>query len=358
MKAILTTPGEKNIVRLEDIKEPVAGGHQVKVKVIQAGIDGTDLEIVKGLYGKAPPEKKDLVLGHEAIGEVIEVGPLVEDLNKGDLVVPTVRRPCPDSCLNCSDDEPDSCLTGNYLEKGIKEADGYLSEYFVEFEKNLVKLGIAEKSVGVLVEPLSVVEKAMEQLEAVEKRIKCEPKTALVLGAGTIGILTTILFRLKGFETYALATRSKESIKAKIVKDTGATYLNADENPLEEVAKRLGNIDVIVEATGNSSLAFKAMRVLGTNGVMILLGVSTEEKTLEICSDCINLEFVLGNKAVFGSVSSNSSHFEAAVNDFLRINMKWPELLERMITRSFPLTQFQKAFEKGREDIKTVIDFA
>lgn len=358
MKAVVVTPGEKNSARLEEVEEPKVGEHQLLVKVLQVGIDGTDLEINEGLYGEPPPGKSGLIIGHEAVGEVVGVGPVVEEIKEGDLVVPTVRRPCPVGCLNCKADEPDSCLLHNYSERGIKGYDGYLCEYFVEFEKNLLKIELGEKLIGVLIEPLSVVEKAMSQLEVIEKRLRCEPKTALVLGAGPIGIFATVLLRQKGMETYSMATRPKESKKAKIIEEIGAIYLKADENSLKELPNKLGNIDIIIECTGDSSLTFQAMGILGANGVMALLGVSAGNKIFKICADCINLELVSGNKAIFGSVSSNAKHFQTAINDVLRINMRWPNLMGKTITRRFSLDQFGQALKKDRNEIKTVIEIS
>lgn len=358
MKAVAVFPGSKHSAHLVELDKPVISPFEVLVKVLKVGVDGTDFEIDSGLYGKVPKGSPYLIIGHEAVGVVDEVGSEVSGFKRGELVVPTVRRPCEENCLNCRNDEYDFCLTGNYKERGIKALHGFMSEYFIEKPDYLIKIPSKFKKIGFLLEPLSVVEKAVGQIFKIQERLTWRPQKALVLGAGPIGILTTMKLRSRGIKTYAGATRSQESVKAQLVELTGAQYINLKENSIEEFSKGVGNLDIIVEATGNSTVSFQAMSVLGTNGILALTGVSGGNKKLEICGDCLNLKMVLGNKVVFGTVNASRADFEAGVRDFEEFETKWPGLLSRMITKKLFLTEFKKSFFKDREDIKVVLEIS
>lgn len=355
MKAVAVTPGKPESARLIDVPPPVPDRHEVLVRVMQVGIDGTDMEINEGLYGEAPPGSDYLIMGHESLG-VVESAPPNSGFEPGDLVVATVRRPCPQRCLNCREGESDMCITGDYSERGIKALHGYLTEYYTEAPEYLVKVPPELRHVAVLLEPLSIVEKAITQVYRIQERMHWQPKTALVLGAGTIGLLATMLLQNLGLSTHTLATRPPGSDKAVRVELTGAEYLSSRDHSMEDIHRELGNIDIIIEATGNSTVVFEAMRILGTNGVMSLIGVTGGDKRLEVCADCLNLEFVLGNKVVFGSVNANRSYFEKGILHMIEFKQRWPRLLDSMITRRHRIEDYAEALQRQRDDIKTVIE--
>jgi threonine dehydrogenase-like Zn-dependent dehydrogenase len=324
--------------------------------VLEVGVDGTDMEVAKGLYGEAPQGSNHLIIGHESLGRVEELGPGVTQLAPGDLVVATVRRP--DDCPNCRRGEYDMCLYGNYRERGIKGLHGYMAEFYVEEPAYLVPVPEELRPVAVLLEPLSIVEKGISQAFKIQERMYWEPRRALVLGAGAIGLLATFLLRAKGMETYTLATRPKDSLKATLAEACGATYLNAGEDPIVGLSHKLGNLDLIVEATGNSSVAFQAMSVQGTNGILCLTGVSAGNRRLEVPADTLNLEMVLGNRVVFGTVNANRRHFEMGLQHLADFQARWPGLLERLFTRRLSLSQWEQALAREREDVKVVIETA
>src|SRR5438046_1706424 len=119
MKAIAVFPAKREI-KLVDHPEPkIAAPDEVKLRMLEVGVCGTDKEICSFQYGTPPAGSEYLVIGHESLAEVIEVGPAVTRLKRGDLVVPSVRRPCPhDSCPSCRQDRPDFCFTGDITERG------------------------------------------------------------------------------------------------------------------------------------------------------------------------------------------------------------------------------------------------
>ena len=204
MRALTVTPGLANSARVEDVPEPPLSDGAVKVRALALGVCGTDREIAAGDYGWAPPGKKRLVIGHESLGRVQEA-PAGLGFAVGDLVVGIVRRPDPVPCACCAVGEWDMCRNGQYTERGIKERDGYGSDYFRIEPDFLIKLDPALGMNGVLVEPTSVVAKAWDQTERIGERSRAfAPKTLLVTGAGPIGLLAAMIGQQRGLDVHVL----------------------------------------------------------------------------------------------------------------------------------------------------------
>lgn len=320
------------------------------------GICGTDRDIVDGFYGEAPEGSEYLVLGHESLCRVEALGQGVRGFSKGDLVVPTVRRNCPENCANCRAGRSDMCLTGDYKEHGIKGLHGFARELATSDSRFVVKLPPSLSEVGVLLEPMTVAEKGIAETYRLQKaREDWKPKKALMLGAGPVGLLGVALLRLMGLEVDAVATRSQESLKARLVEETGANYINAKERPLAELK---GGYDVVFEATGSTGVALEAPRLTAVNGIVSYLGLYRRgESTYDAGGAFTNL--VLGNRVLFGSVNANKSYFLTGVRDLSRVRRRWGGLLERLITRrARPEEALDEVYApQGEEGIKTVIEF-
>ncbi len=356
MRAIGVTPRQAGSARQVELPRPEAIPGVALMRVLEVGIDGTDTEINMGEYGEAPPNSDVLVIGHEALSLVERVGDGVTGFQVGDLVVSTVRRP--DGCPNCQAGESDMCLTGGYSERGIKGAHGYMADYYSEKPEFMVKIPPALRSFAVLLEPLSIVEKATTQAWEAQRRMLWQPKRAVVLGAGPIGILGTILLRLKGLEVHVYAKTAGDSLQARVVQSLGAVYESVDEHSVAALRDELGQVDFILEGTGNSGVAFQAMAALGINGVLCLTGVSGGNRTIEIPSDLINLQMVLGNRLVFGSVNANRRYFEMGVAHFAEAEQRWPGIFTRLLTRRVAFEDFKAALDRRPEDIKTLLTVA
>jgi glucose 1-dehydrogenase len=353
MRAVAVTPKQRGSARQVELPIPAVTSGMAVMRVLEVGIDGTDTEINDGLYGEAPPGSDFLVVGHEALSAVTAVGEGVRGFAPGDLVVSTVRRP--DDCPNCRAGESDMCLFGNYTERGIKGEHGYMGEYYSERPDFMIKIPPVLRSFAVLLEPLSIVEKATYQAWKIQERMLWAPKRAVVLGAGPIGILATILLRLRGLEVHVYAKSPPDSLQGHILDDLGARYRSVDDHPLTGIREELGQVDFILEATGNSSVAFQAMAQVGTNGVLCLIGVSAGNRSIEIPADVINLEMVLGNRVTFGSVNANRRYFEMGVQHFQQAERQWPGIFQRLITRRVPFADFPSALDRRPEDIKTLL---
>src|SRR5262245_50297560 len=264
MKAIAVHPGKPDSVYLASLEKPsvseVTGGRGVLVKVLRVGVDGTDKEINAAEYGAAPPGFDFLVLGHEGFGQVEAVGPNVSEVRPGDFVVATVRRP--GTSLYDLIGTNDMTTDDTYFERGISLRHGYLTEYYVDHAEFIVKVPVGLRDVGVLLEPTTVVEKGIAQAYEIQRRLRVwKPRRAAVMGAGTIGLLATLMLRLRGLDVTTFARSRKPYLNADLIESIGARYVSTTETPLLEGARMQGPFDLVFEATGASPVVFDSMRV-------------------------------------------------------------------------------------------------
>ena len=350
MKAIAVKPGVPNTVHLTELPAPnvsdIPNGHGVLVRVIRVGVDGTDKEINAAAYGQAPPGYDFLIIGHESFGQVEAVGPKVTEVKPGDYVVATVRRP--GSSIYDLIGTNDMTTDDTYYERGINLRHGYMSEYYVDDAEFIVKIPQGLKDVGVLLEPTTVVEKGIAQAYEIQRRLKVwKPKRAAVMGAGTIGLLATLVLRLKGLQVTTFGKTAKPYLNSDLIEAIGATYQSTEEVSILEGAKRSGQFDIIFEATGFSPVVFDSMQALSKNGVLVLSSVTGGDRKVEIPADKINLEFVLGNKVMVGTVNANREYFEMGVKDLAQAEAEYPGWLSRLLTHPVRgLENYQELFAK------------
>lgn len=335
MKAIAVIPGKSGSVHLAEMPRPsvneIANGRGVLVKVLRVGVDGTDKEINAAEYGAAPEGYNFLVIGHESFGQVEEVGPNVTEVRPGDYVVATVRRP--GSSIYDQIGNPDMTTDDTYFERGINLRHGYLAEYYAENADFLVKIPQGLKQVGVLLEPFTVVEKGIAQAFEIQRRLKVwRPRRAAVMGAGTIGLLATAALRMRGLEMSTFALAPKPNRNAALIEEIGGRYVVTAESPISKAAAAFGPFDIIFEATGFSPIVFESMQALGKNGVLVLSSVTGGDRKIEVPADRINLQFVLGNKVMVGTVNAGREHFEAGVRDMAQAEAEYPGWLSRLLT--------------------------
>ena len=347
MKAITVEPNKPESARLEDVPEPDLSNGSVLVEAIAVGVCGTDAEIVQGKYGWAPAGKTRLVLGHESLGRVVDPG-VRSTLKKGDLVVGIVRRPDAVPCANCAVGEWDMCTNGQYTERGIKEIDGFMSERWRIEPEYAMRIDQSLGLLGVLIEPTTVVTKAVEQVIAVGRRAFWEPETVLVTGAGPIGLLAALIAKQRGMEVHVL-DRAESGPKPELVRALGATYHTGT------VADVGFEPDVIIECTGVGQVIRDAVRGLGAGGIVCLTGVGGGGSTVGPPVADVAAAAVLKNNVVVGSVNANKRHWYKAAQVLAHADRKW---LNRLITRRERPEDFKKALERGPNDIKVVIQFA
>lgn len=340
MRALAVFP-DRRTTRVIDVAEPPAPRrHEVLVRVNEVGICGTDRDIAAFEYGEPPPGADHLILGHEAVGEVIGIGEDVTTLHIGDVVVPTVRRPCPNpSCPACRTRRQDFCTTGDFTERGIKQAHGYLTELVLDDEHDLVAVPPQLSDVAALVEPLSIAAKASEQVEAIQRRLPWERDKAriLVLGAGPVGLLGALVMTVMGLDTVVYSRGPDDSPRAEKVRALGASYLSADHTPVADIRAVTGPFDIIYEAVGVPAVAFAATEALSPNGVLILTGIPSPAEPVAMPLAQIMKSIVLTNQAIVGTVNASRSAFALAVHRLEQAMYLMPQSVRGIISNRVPL---------------------
>jgi threonine dehydrogenase-like Zn-dependent dehydrogenase len=367
MKGIAVIPGTK-MARLVDRPEPsLRAPDEVKLKVLRVGICGTDREEVAGGRSLAPEGEQDLVIGHEMFGHVVEVGRSVSRVKVGDYAVFTVRRGC-GTCLPCTMNRPDMCRTGQYHERGIWGLDGYQTEFVVDKEQYVVRVPAELKSVGVLCEPLSVAEKAIDEVVRLQTaRLPDAPSSpdwlfgrrCLVAGMGPIGLLAALALRLRGAEVYGLDIVDANTARPQWLAAIGGHYIDGRKVPVDKVDDTLGPMELIVEGTGVAALEFNLLDALAPDGAYVLTGIPGGNRPLEIPGAQLIRQLVLNNQLMVGSVNASRDHFQMAVDDLGAARLRWGNHLDKLITHWHPSSDFPAAFDHhGSDEIKAVIEWA
>ena len=347
MKAITVEPKKPGTARYEEYPEPDEQDGSVLVEGVAVGVCGTDVEIVEGKYGWAPPGKSRLVLGHESLGRVIDPGPAT-GLVKGDLVVGIVRRPDPVPCPNCAVGEWDMCQNGQYTERGIKQIDGFMSERWRIEPEYAIKVDSSLGMLGVLLEPTTVITKAWELVGAIGfgRQSFWEPRRILVTGAGPIGLLAALKGVQRGLEVHVL-DRAESGPKPELVRALGATYHTGSVTDIQPAP------DVIIECTGVGKVIGDAILGIAAGGIVCLTGIGgggAQGTTADVAAAA-----VLKNVVIVGSVNANKRHWYKAGQALALADREW---LAGLITRREKPENFKQALERQPDDIKVVIQFS
>ena len=345
MKAITVEPKKAGSARWEEIAEPDEREGSVLVEAVAVGVCGTDVEIVEGKYGWAPAGRSAWCWGMNPSAACSIRGR--SSLKPGDLVVGIVRRPDPVPCPNCAVGEWDMCTNGQYTERGIKEIHGFMSERWRTEPEYVIKVDPSLGIVGVLLEPMTVITKALEQVFLAGQRAYWEPKTVLVTGAGPIGLLAALRLSVRNLDVHVL-DRAETGLKPQLVRDLGATYhtgsvLELDFDP-----------DIIVECTGVGAVIADSIKKVGAGGILCLTGIGAGGAAVGTVADAASA-VVLKNNVIVGSVNANKRHWYKAGQNLADSNPKW---LSRLITRREKPENFQQALERQPDDIKVIIQFS
>jgi threonine dehydrogenase-like Zn-dependent dehydrogenase len=366
MKAIAVHPGTPNSIHLRDVPEPqvsdVHDGRGVKVKVLRVGVDGTDKEINAAEYGAAPVGDEYLVTGHESFGVVVEVGPNVPTtIRPGTYVVASVRRP--GSSVYGTIGLQDFTTDDVYFERGINLLHGYLTEYYVEDHQYVFPLPATLAEVGVLLEPTTVAEKGVNHAYEIQRRLKVwEPRSACILGSGTVGLLTALVARLRGLELTVYSLPRKPNRNAELIEELGGVYVSSQDSTLAEAAAERGPFDLMFDATGFSPIVWEAAEVLGKNGVLVLASITGGDRKVEINSDLINQGFVLGNKVMVGTVNASPNDFRTGVDDLIKAEAIYPGWLRKLLTHPIRglenYDEMIRTLTESRDAIKVYVEVA
>jgi glucose 1-dehydrogenase len=343
MRAVTIVPGQAGSQRLDEIREPAREQAALLVRALAVGVCGTDRELIDGDYGEAPPGAERLVIGHESLGRVIEA-PADSGFRTGDMVVGIVRHPDPVPCVNCALGEWDMCKNGLYTERGIKQANGFAAERWINKPEFTIKVNPALGLAAVLLEPASILAKAWEHIERIGRRARWAPHLVLVTGAGPVGLMAALMGVQRGLEVHVL-DRNDVGPKPRLIKELGAKHH----------LKHPGiEFDIVIECTGAPKVIAQAVAGSAPGGITCLTGLGGKAHVASLDIAALNQSLVLENRVVFGSVNANRRHYEDAAWALAHADRGW---LERLITRKVELDQWHEAYEKHEHDVKTVLCF-
>lgn len=301
----------------EEAEARPPGRGEVLFEVHQVGICGTDRELARFSFGEPPPGESHLVLGHEALGRVVETGADVRGLKPGDWVVPVVRRSCTPPCRCCAAGRRDLCLTGGYRERGITGVHGYFTSHALDAAEDLIRVPEAALDYAVLVEPLSVVEKAVE---AARRAHPERPESAVVLGAGPIGLLAAMVLHVGGMPVTVCSREDSDNPRVRWLKEAGIPYATPERPPA-----RAG---IVIEAAGNVEAAGLGLRLLGPQGVLVVIG-APEVPPIS------GYRLIVHNLTVLGVVNAAPAHFELGLSDLAKMDRRWlGQIVERRAAAS------------------------
>lgn len=369
MRAVGVFPGKQSIEVIDIPDEKIENDRDVRIHVLDVGICGTDREIARFQYGSPPAGSDYLVLGHEGLAEVVEVGAAVSEFQPGDLVVPLVRYPCPHAwCGPCRMNRADFCLSGDFTERGIKMRHGFMRPHLIERPEFLAKVPKDLRDFAVLTEPLTIAEKAFGETGRILERLPWFPETerpqplkvrgdsrALVIGAGPMGLLGAMRLRVAGYRTFVYSLEPPESLNAKLAAEAGCEYMSAKVFELNQIQKRIEHIDLVYEATGASRIAFAVLKYLGDNGIMIFTGVPALGQPIPLDADAIMRNLVLRNQLVFGTVNAGHDDYERAIHSLGEFHRRWPRILRSMIAGRYGLELVPDLLRQRPPGIKHVV---
>lgn len=367
MKAIAITPGTAGARLVERPEPALSEPDEIKLRVLRVGICGTDREELSGGRADAPAGQNELVIGHEMLGQVSALGAAVTRVKVGDHAVFTVRRGCGD-CLSCHIERADMCQSGDYCERGIKGLDGYQTEFVVDREAVVVRVPPELAAVGVLLEPLSIVEKAVDETLRLQRvrdpAAAIQPdwlwgRRCLVAGLGPVGLLAALALRLRGGEVYGLDLVEPDTPRPQWLEAIGGHYVNGKEIPAAQVAAKIGGMDVVLDASGVASLEFNLLDALARNGVYVITGIPGGDRPLEVAGAELMRQLVLDNQVMLGSVNAARGHFQMAADDLARADMRWPGQVAKLITHRLSPQAFIASKAAPPEGvIKEVVEWA
>ncbi|HEY4411512.1 MAG TPA: alcohol dehydrogenase catalytic domain-containing protein [Gaiellaceae bacterium] len=336
MQGLVTRPGVAGSTHVTEVPDVRAGRDELLLRVLEVGVCGTDREISDGEFGKPPEGVDELVLGHEVLATVAEDG---HGFSRGDLVTATVRRSCT-HCIACEDGSPDSCLTGDYSERGITRLDGFARELVAEDATQVIPIPRSLGRLGVLAEPTSICERAIRHARTIGGRHPWQLERALVIGAGAIGMLSTYLLRLDGVEVWTADLQPQVDL----VTASGARYVSTNEVPLQELRAEVGGFDLVISAVPDAQVMADTLGLLRRSGVACLLGIDGRDRKVTLDGPVIGIDAILENRVVFGSVNSHRQDWIAGVASLDRARERWPGALESFVGLRVPLDRFADAF--------------
>ena len=315
------------VMRLVNVKRPIAGPGEVVVAVRAAGICGSDLELLEGTrpstYSRYP-----VIPGHEWSGEVVDSGG-DSDLEPGDRVVAEGFRSC-GACDRCRDGHNNLC-TAPYAETGFTHP-GAFAEYVSVPTRLVHRLdGDADFEAAALLEPAACIAEGLMQAD-----IRPGLEVAVV-GAGTLGLLAVAMLHVhKPSRLVLIGTRAG---RLALGREMGATE-SVDIASAGASSGLDSQFDFVFEATNRSGGAQTALRLVRRGGAVVLEGINGATEP-SVVSDLLTLK-QLRVQGVFGA---SSRAWRWMVDLYASSDLR----LERLVTHRFCLEDYAQAFAAVRD---------
>ena len=373
MQAVRVTPSTRwvELIEMEETLPPV--NTQVRVAVSQVGLCPMDWAVINGATSRYASSSKSIIIGHEMVGRAVELGRDVTSIRLGDLVVVTARRGC-HVCETCKTGRSDLCFSGLYTERGVYGADGFMAEYILEDEINIVSVPMNLHNVAVLVEPLSLVVKAVSHARIARRGLpaRCghdthrwdrvnwaQCKRVLVTGTGALGLLSALMLREAGADVVIYGESGASSLQSQIARLAGGEYFSVEDVPLEVLSDWIGLFDLVLEVSGNPAIPRYLIPLILPNALVVLLGPPPTGPIQSGDDREVWRNLAESNSAVLGTGGAGREHFEGAVGALNRVMKRFPSLVPQLITHRVPMVRCEEVFDqKDSSMIKAVVDVA
>ena len=361
MRGIAAFPNQTSprFVEVEEPEPPAAG--EVLCRTLQLGICGTDREILQSAQPLTPEGCDYLILGHECLARVEQVGADVTGLSPGDLVVPIVRR-------SIGDDEPfrpDMLAFGRYVERGIVRLHGVSVPYWKDRPEHLFRINPAMAPYAVLAEPITCSEKAINEALLLQRArlgpqawSETSPPRVLITGMGPIAFGALVVCRALKWPTTVYGRDNPTSSRATLVADFGARYLEASPTALQPADVEREGYDLVLECTGAEEVMLAAAEALASRGIMAWLGSQRRHQPTTLNLARMVRTGVVRNHIHLGVVNAAPGDFYDALADLEQLHQQAPELLDRLITDRVSVDEALWHYEHRRpQGIKAIVAF-
>lgn len=345
MKAVAKVRGEENGTGMITVEIPRPGPDDVLIKIRVASICGTDVHIFNWDTWAASVIKPPIIYGHEFAGDVVEVGSNVKNVNVGDYVSGECHVAC-GYCFQCLNGMAHVCQN---LKVFGADLPGIFAEYAVIPASNVWS---NDRSVSPelcsIQDPFGNAVHSVFSTDVVAKDV-------FVLGAGPIGLMcVSICKRIGARQVFVL---EKSDYRLGLAKSVAADRgYKASDNVTEDIMKRTGGkgVDVVLEMSGSAKALDLGLDLLRTGGDVILLGVFSDQVTLDF-----------SRKIIFKCATLKGIYGRRMFADWYRMrgllaNSGIREDLNKIITHHFRFEQFFEAMQTMRsgQSGKVVLHFS
>jgi glucose 1-dehydrogenase len=174
-----------------------------------------------------------------------------------------------------------------------------------------------------------------------------------------VGLLAAMALRLRGGEVYGLDVVDAASARPMWLSGIGGHYVDGREVPAEQVDKKIGAMDLVLDASGIPALEFNLLDALALNGAYVVTGIPGGDRPLQIPGAALVRQLVLDNQIMVGSVNAARGHFQIGESDLEQAHLRWGSHLDQLITQRYTPDQFTRSADHHEPDsIKQVVEWS